>query len=120
MNWALLYLRPILHLRKNSKHCKKLGRFFSFPPNEILLIHQILNSNEPKVYYSDARYQFYIKSPSLALRLLLYFQKNSKCSNELEKFSIKDGSECLNILSKFRCDLMMITSWTPRGTIGFF
>ena len=28
VNWALLSLWPILHLRKNFKHCKKLVRFF--------------------------------------------------------------------------------------------
>ena len=105
VNWALLSLWPILHLRKNSKHCKKLVRFFSqYTPNKILSIHQNLNSSRPKVYYSGTRHQFYIKLPSLVLRPFLHFRENSKWSNKLENFSIKNNSKCLNILSKFRCD----------------
>ena len=58
----------------------------------MLLIHQILNSCKPKAYYSDAKHEFYIKSHTLVLRPLLYFQKNYERSNKLEKFSIKDDS----------------------------
>ena len=66
--------------------------FFQYAPNEILLIHQILNSDKPKVYCSDARHQIYINSPSLFLRLLLYFRKNSKCDYKREIFPIKEDS----------------------------
>ena len=58
-----------------------------------------MNPNEPKFYYSDARHQFCNKPPSLALKPLFYFWKNSKLSKKLEKFYIKDESSCLNILS---------------------
>ena len=92
MNETLLSSRPILYLRrKKSKHCNKLEHFSQCAPNEILLIHQILNSNEPKIFYSDARHKFYRKSPSLALGLF-FFQKNYKDGNKLEKCSIKDDS----------------------------
>ena len=97
MNWALLSLRPILHLIKYSKRYKKL--FSHDAPNEVLLIHQILNSSRPKVYYGDPRHQFFscisstsVQSPSLALRPLLYIRKNSKCGDKLETFFIKDNS----------------------------
>ena len=46
-----------------------------YAPNEIILIHQIFKADRPKVYYSDARHQFYIEPPWLLLTLLLYFQK---------------------------------------------
>ena len=59
--WIKPFLGSILHLRKNSKQYK------------------------PKVYYIDARHQFYIKSPSLALRPRLYFRKNFKRCNEFSK-----------------------------------
>ena len=46
MHWSLLSLEPTLHLRKNSKHCKKLVVFSQYTPNQFFLIHQILNSNK--------------------------------------------------------------------------
>ena len=73
VNWTLLSLRPILHLRKIPSIAKNWCDSSHYAPNEILLIHQILNSSEPKV--SAARRQFYIKSPSFALRPLLHFRK---------------------------------------------
>ena len=48
-----------------------------------------MNSNRPIVYYSDARHQFLTKSPSPFLRLLLYFQKNSKQDNKRQTFPQK-------------------------------
>ena len=81
VNWALLSLRPILQLSKIPNIAKNWCVFSQYTPNEILLIHQTLNSSRPKVYYYDARHQFYIKSPSLALRPLWYFQENSKRGN---------------------------------------
>ena len=47
---------------------------------------------DQKVYYSDARHQFFTKLPSLFLRLLLYFRKYSKQDNKRETFPIKDDS----------------------------
>ena len=49
MHWSLLSLEPNLHLRKNSKHCKKLVVFSQYTPNQFFLIHQILNSNKKSI-----------------------------------------------------------------------
>ena len=79
-------------IEKIPNNAKNYCVFSHYAPNEILLIHQMLNSSRPKVYYGDARHQFYIKFLSLALRLLSYFRKNLKRGNKLEKFFIKDDS----------------------------
>ena len=95
MNGTLLSLRPVLYLRrKKPKHCNKLVHFSQCAPDEILLIHQNLNSNEPKIFYSDARHKFYIKSPSLSKTpsKTPCFQKNYKGGNKLQTFPIKDDS----------------------------
>ena len=72
-------------MHENQAKCVTLDK-------PVLLIHQILNSNIPKVYQSNARHHFYINSPSLVLRPLLYFQKYFKCGNKSEIFSVKGDS----------------------------
>ena len=90
MNQALISLRTILYIGEKSPNVAKNSCVFSQDaPNKIPLNHPILNLSRPKVYYGDERQQFYIKSPTLALRPLLYIRKHSKCSNKLEYFPSK-------------------------------
>ena len=84
INWALISLRAIVHLRKNPKRCKNWCVFSQHVPNEILLIHQILNSS--KFWsFGDKWHQFYIKPPSIALR---HFRKHSKRGNKSEQLIV--------------------------------
>lgn len=67
---VLLFLRPIIDLRKNSKHCTKLVCCF-----QIVLIRQISVFNRSKIYCSDARHQFCTKTLLISLKILLHLRK---------------------------------------------
>ena len=86
MNSALLPLRTVLHLRKNSK-CNTKGAYLSLKKTvNMSILYQNSGLTQSKVYYSNTRYQFCMNLALLPLRPVLHLRKNSKHCDKLVQF----------------------------------
>ena len=88
MNSALPLLRPVLHLRENSKcNMKAASLSIKYDLKYVNIVSKI-----PNIVKSDPRYQFCTKTSSLFLRHLLDLQKTSKLHAKSLSFSLKYDS----------------------------